>query len=83
MDSTTWAAVGTFIGSAAAAFTAQAWGNRKTEQSAESIAKSTASQTTSDEIRKDVKELKAEVELLKKSICGDNFVDHRGPKKGE
>lgn len=48
------------------------------------IVAGTASQTTSNEIRDDVKGLLEDVALLKKVVLNDASIDHRSPKpKGE
>ena len=50
------------------------------QRDADRVVTGTASQTTSDEIRNDVKQLKDDVALLKKVAIEQHPIDHRGPK---
>lgn len=47
------------------------------------VIRSTAAQSTSDEIHDIVKSLQADMILVKKVIAADQSVDHRAPDKGE
>ncbi len=81
MEPTTAAAIGTVLGSAAASFIAQLWGNRKTEKVGEKIAGATAAQSTSTDILARVKTLESELAIVKQATVDQNKpIDHRSPK---
>ena len=83
MEPTTAAAIGTVIGSAAASFFAQLWGNRKTEKVGEKITRGTAAQTTSNEILDRVTVLERKVDVLVKQPGVVQTQDDRSPDRKE
>lgn len=68
-----------------ALFVATLWvrsrGKRDTEKVADKVIKSTAAQSTSEEILRKISELELDMRLVKSHLFGDTSIDHRGPRR--
>jgi hypothetical protein len=80
MESSTASTIGTILGAFAASFLAQTWGNFVTRKARDRVIKSTAAQSTSNDILTNVIQANQKVDVLVSQPGVVNTLDHRSPK---
>lgn len=83
MTNETAQTIGTILGSFAAAFAAQMWGNFVTKRAAQKVVDGTAAQTTVNEIKGKVEEIAPKVDTLVKQPGVVQTQDDRSPERKE